>query len=190
MTRRAELAIGAGCGHLSKDVLVHVAHGVPVVHIQLIDAVYNARERAGILDQEHRVLHVARVSRFLRITHILYERENIVTDRVEHFLGFIVLEDMPAEGLVGNVFVGLRIVPRFSCFEDWVVNLSTKNAGSGLAVCLSVIQHFHKEQIGHLLKDGQGISDTSRPEGIPYLVDAIFDFAGYHMEYVLLNGFV
>ena len=46
------------------------------------------------------------------------------------------------------------------------------------------------DKIGHLLQDGQGISDTSRPEGIPYLVDAIIDFAGYHMESVLLNGFV
>ena len=75
------------------------------------------------------------------------------------------------------MFAALGIVPIFSCFEDWVVNLATEDSCRRFAVCLSVIQHFHKEQIGHLLKDGQGISDTSRPEGIPYLVDAIFDFA-------------
>ncbi|MBO5819067.1 MAG: hypothetical protein J6R21_05190, partial [Bacteroidales bacterium] len=46
---------------------------------------------------------------------------------------------------------------------------------------LSIIQHLHKEEVGHLLKDSDGIGDTSCPKGIPYRIDAIFNISSNHV---------
>ena len=50
VARSAELAIGTGGSHLAQNVLIYVAHRVPVVHVQGIDAVHHLDQRARVLD--------------------------------------------------------------------------------------------------------------------------------------------
>ena len=49
VARSAELAVVARCSHLAKDILVDIAHGVAVVHVQGIDALHYLGEGARTL---------------------------------------------------------------------------------------------------------------------------------------------
>ena len=129
VARGAELAIGAGGSHLAQDVLIDIAHRVPVVHIQRVDAVHNLHQRARVLDQEHGVLHEAAVGGLFGVPQVLDERENVVTNRIEQLGCLIILEDVPAEGVVRHIAVGFRIVPGLAGAEGGIVNLPTEKAG-------------------------------------------------------------
>ena len=66
VARRAELAVLAGGGDLAEHVLVDVALGVAVLHVELVEHVDDLGEQRRRRDGEAGVLHVVRVGRCRR----------------------------------------------------------------------------------------------------------------------------
>ena len=154
VARRAELAIVAGSGHLAQDVLVDIPHCITVCHIKVLDTFHNFYEGTGILNHEDCRLHKAAVGGLFPFTESLDEDENVVTDDREHPGRLLVTEVLPAKDALRDVLVRLGIVPETFLLEDEVVGFDAQGLGVGLFLILSVVQHFHEEKIGHLLKDG------------------------------------
>ena len=50
VARGAELTVVASSGHLAEDVLVDIAHGVAVVHVEFVDTFHNLDKCAGVGD--------------------------------------------------------------------------------------------------------------------------------------------
>ena len=71
--------------------------------------------------------------------------------------------------------------------EHRVIYGSTKKRSVGLLLHLRIVQHLHKEQVGHLFQYGQGVGNASRPEGIPYLVYTVLDLTGNHLVYLVFS---
>ena len=106
-----ELAIVAGCGHLAKDELIDITHGVAVGHVQVLDTFHNFNEGAGILNHEYSRLHIAAVGGLLAFPKILNENEYIVTHGRKHLGGFFVAEVLPAKVCIRNISICLRVMP-------------------------------------------------------------------------------
>ena len=90
-------------------------------------------------------------------------------------------EVLPAKYAIRDVLVRLGIVPKTILLEDEVIGVDAQGLGVGLLLILRVVQHLHEEEVGHLLQDGHRVSDAASPEGVPDLIDSIFDFACNHI---------
>jgi len=143
---------------------------------QSVDSFHDLDQRARRLDEEGRIGHELAVGRLLSAAEVLDEGENVTAHGPVHLLGLHILEDATTEVAVGHIPVGVRVMPH-ALLEGRVLHGGTEHAGIGLLGPLRVVEHLHEEQIGHLLQDCNGVGDASRPEGIPYLVDASLDFA-------------
>ena len=86
---------------------------------------------------------------------------------------------MPAHLLVWHLLIGGRVLP-VSGKKDRVINTVTGKIGYLLLLTLPVIEHLHKEQIGHLFKNGRWLSKTIIPECLPNGIDLLFLFACNH----------
>ena len=183
VTWSTELTIIAGSSHLAKYILIDVAHCIAIGHVQVLDTFHHFNKGTRILNHEDSGLHIATVGRLLTFPKALNEDENIVTDNGEHLGRFLVSEVLPTKVTIWNVTVSFRVVPEGVFLKDQVVGVDTKDAGIGFFLILRIIQHLHKEEVGHLLQYGHRVGDAASPKGIPNLVDSIFDFACYHMVY-------
>ena len=182
VTRSAELTVVARSRHLPEDVLIDIAHRVPVVHVQGVNAFHDLDQRARRLDEEGCIGHELAVGRLLSAAQVLDEGEHVTAHGPEHLLGLHVLEDAPPEVAIRDIAVCIGVMPH-AHLEGRVLHGGAEHAGVGLLGPLRVVEHLHKEQIGHLLQDGNGIGDTSRPEGVPYLVDTCLYLTRNHRMY-------
>ena len=79
VARRAELAVLAGRGDLRQHVLVDVALGVAVAHVELVELVDDLGEQRRARDLEAGVAHVARIGRAVAVERA-DEREDVLVD--------------------------------------------------------------------------------------------------------------
>ena len=181
VARSAKLPVVATCRHLSKHILIDIAHGVAIVHIEVVDAFDDFGQCARALDEKSCVSHKTTICTLLPLSEILDENKHVAAYGVIHLIGFHIAKHIPTEVVVRHIFVGFGIVPHTG-FESRVFDHRTPRVGVGFFGALSIIEHLHEEEIGHLLKDGDRVGDTSCPKGIPYRVDTIFDFACNHTK--------
>ena len=185
VARCAELSVIARSSHLAQDVLVDIAHGVAVVHVQGIDALHYLGEGARTLYEEGGVCHEAAIGAFATLAQSLDEDEHVLADGAVHGLSLHVAEHAPAQGVVGHVAVRFGVVP-CALPEGWVLHLHAPGIGIGLLGALGIVQHLHEEEVGHLLQYGDGICYASRPEGIPDGVYAVLYLACYHVYGIIM----
>ncbi len=181
---RAELSVVACRGHLAEDVLVHVAHRVAVVHVELVHAFHYLDQCAWIGNKEGGTLHKAAVCTFLTLVEALYEYESILADGLIHLLGLEVHKVVPTQIVVWHIAVAVGVVPRTG-FEYGVVDGAAQQVGSGLSLHLRVVQHLHKEEVCHLFEDGDRVGDASCPKGVPDTVYSVLYIACNHCSYLI-----
>ena len=150
MARGAELPVVARCGHLAENILIGVAHSVAVVHIEVVNAFNNLGKGTGALYEESGILHETTISRLFALVQCLNENESIPAHNTEHRFGFLILEDAPTQIVIGYVPICIGIVPH-TLLEDRVFHSHAKGIGIRLLCALGIVEHLHKEQIGHLL---------------------------------------
>ena len=117
---------------------------------------------------------------------MLDEFEHILAHHPEHFIGTQVLEHVPAQAFVRNarlllIAYGIRIHPYLSFREGRVLNYAIPVAGVFLFLQLLVVEHLHKEDVGHLLQYGDWVGNACHKEGVPYLIYLVFDFSCNHI---------
>ena len=96
--RRSELPVPAGRGDLAQHVLVQVALGIAVVHGMSLIRSTTADKQARFGDHKDRVGHRPGKRTGLRLSwRFLMNGKTFVPKRLEHLLGFEVLEPGPAE---------------------------------------------------------------------------------------------
>ena len=179
MSRRAELSVVARCCHLAKYILVHVAHRITIIHIERINTIDNLHQGSRILHEESCICHEATIGTLLTIVKVLDEGEGIATDDAIHLLSILILEYAPSQSLVGYILVCLRIVPH-TLLEGGFFHLYTHKTCIRLLRLLRIIEHFHKEQISHLLQDGDRVCYATCPKGVPYRIYAVLYLACNH----------
>ena len=179
MSWSTELTIIARCCHLAQDILVDITHSVTVVHIESVDTLHNLGQSSGRLNKEGGICHKATVRRLLTLTKRLDKDKHILADGAIHRLCLQIAEHAPTKLLVRNILVGFGIVP-YAILEGRVFNGSAPSVSICLFSTLCIIQHLHKEEIGHLLQDGDGVGNTSSPKGIPNAIYTIFNLACNH----------
>jgi hypothetical protein len=171
--RRAELAVLPGAGDLAEHVLVQVALGIGVRHVDAVELVHHVRQHARCGHHEDRVLHVVgvrRVALLLRpavAPERLDERKDFVPHRGEHLLRRGLLEPRPAQ----VVFVEI---------EDRILDRHAHTRRLVLAQRLQLVQPLDEQQVSQLLDDRQRIRDAARPHRVPDAVDLGFEFTGDH----------
>ena len=180
VSRCAELTVVSRCCHLPENILVGVAHRIAVVHIEVVDTLHYLRQRARTLNEEGGILHETTVGGILALVEVLDEYEHILAHDAEHRFGFLVLEHTPAQVVVGNIAVCVGIVPH-SFFERRVFHRHPEGICIRLLRALSIVEHFHEEQIRHLFQNRNGIRDASRPEGIPNTINSVFNLSCNHV---------
>ena len=153
-----------------------------------VDTVHHLGKSASVGDEEDCRLHVAAIGRLLASADVLDKLEHALTNHLEHIVGTEVLEHMPAQIFVGYtcsllVAHSLRIYPQLSVEEGGVLYLTVPVACVLLLLQLLVVEHLHKKDVRHLLQNGNGVSDASHKERVPYLVDFVFYLACYHLLY-------
>ena len=153
VTRCTELTIVARGSHFAKHILIHVAHSVTVVHVEVVDALNYLGQRARTLDKEGGILHKTAVGTLLALVERLDIDKHVLAHETEHCLGVLVLEHSPAQVVVGHITVGLGIVPR-AILESGFAHSNTKGISISLTSALGIVEHFHEEQIGHLFENG------------------------------------
>ena len=174
-----ELSIVATCCHLTQDILIDITHSVPIVHIKGIDTLHNLSQGAWRLDKEGGICHKATICRLLALTKCLDEHKDIFGDGAVHCLCLQVAEYAPTKLLIRNIFVCLRVVPH-TLLESRVFDGSAPSISICLFSALSIIKHLHKEEICHLLQDGDGVGNTSCPKGIPNSIYTVFNLTCNH----------
>ena len=169
----AELAVLPRRGNFAQHVLVEVALGVPVVHVDGVELVHHACQHPGGGYEEHGVLHVAAVGAgsfavaAVSSAEVLDEGEDFVPDDPVHLLGGHVPEAGPTEVLpVGG--------------KDGIVQDFSRAGRPAFLQGLEFVEPLDEEQVGELLDDRERVGDAPGPHGVPYAVDAGFDFSGDH----------
>ena len=173
VTRRAELTVLSGGGNLSEHVLVEVALGVAVGHVDAVELVDDVGQHTGRGHHEEGIPHMVAVCRapIAVSLPLLPERldkgEHPVSHRLEQLLGGGVLETRPAElVLLGG--------------EDRILD-GLAGAGSlGFFERVQLVESLDEEQVGELLDDRERIRDAARPHRVPDAVDLGFECACYH----------
>ena len=167
MARSAELTIVATRSHLAQDILIDIAHSVTVVHIQSIDALDNLNQCAWVLNHKGSVSHKATICRLLTSIQVLDKGKGVTADDAIHLLGLLILKHTPSQGLVWHILVNIGIMPH-TISECRVFDRHTHNIGISLLGLLSIVQHLHKEEIGHLLQHCHRVGNTACKKCIPY----------------------
>ena len=171
VSRTAELAVLTGGGDLSKHVLVEVAFGVAVGHVDVVELVDDVGEHARGGHHEGGILHVVAVGTAAfaagRLADGLDEGEGVVPDGGKHLLRRGFLEAGPAEVILCGG-------------EDGLLDGGLESGRFVLLEGVEFVQPLDEEQVGELLDDGEGVGDAAGPEGVPDAVDFGFDFASDH----------
>ena len=191
VARRAKLSVGARCSHLAEYILVDIAHGVAVVHVECVHTVNHFGKRTGVGYEEYSRLHVAAVGTLLTGTDMLDKLKHTLAHNLEHVVGTEVLEHVPTQILVrhaGTLLVahGIGINPQLAVKECGVLHFAVPVACVLFFLQLLVVEQFHKEDVGHLLQYCDGIGDASHKECVPYLVYLVFYFASYHRVFSIV----
>ena len=97
MSRSSELSVLTFFCHLAKDVLIDIAHGISVVHVECIHLFYQRLQYTRFVNKENCIPHKASISSFFSVANFLYKRENIVTYHVEHVFCAHFLENLPTK---------------------------------------------------------------------------------------------
>jgi hypothetical protein len=180
VARRAELAVLPGAGDLAEHVLVQVALGVGVGHVDAVELVDHVGQHARRRHHEDGVLHVVRVGRVALLlgaavaAQRLDEGEHLVLDRGKHLLRGRVLEPRPAQ----VVLLGL---------EDRLLDRLAGADGLALAQRVQLVQPLDEQQIRQLLDDRQRVRDAAGPHRVPDTVHLGPEFARNHARTVLLQ---
>ena len=167
MARGTELSIITTRSHLAQDILIYIAHSVTVVHIQSINALDNLNKCAWVLNHKGSVSHKSTICRLLASVKILDKGKGITTNDAIHLLSLLILEHTPSQGLVWHILIHIGVVPH-TLTECRVFDSHTHNIGISLLGLLSIVQHLHKEEIGHLLQHCHRVGNTARKKCIPY----------------------
>jgi hypothetical protein len=171
VARSAELAILPGGSDLREHVLVHVALGISVIHVDAVDQQDGLREQSARGDGETGVAHVPRIVGAVAAKRT-QEWEEVLVDQLKLRARLLPLEKAPAkvsEGCAATV-VALG--------EDAPVERPVELAGFLFGGGLLLVQPLEEEQKGNLLNYLDGVGDASRPETVPKLVDLIANLSG------------
>jgi hypothetical protein len=175
VARRAELAVLAGRGDLRQHVLVHVALGVAVAHVELVELLDDLIQERGPRDLKAGVAHMARIGRALAVERP-DEREHMFVEDAEHLARLEMLEFRPAQ-----VFVGFAAFVRVAGFRDPIVTFGKdapldrlpQSGGSALLQLLHLVEALDEDQVGDLLDHLQRVGEPARPEVVPDAIDLI-----------------
>ena len=171
VARRAELPVLPGGGDLAEHVLVEVALGVAVGHVDVVELVDHVGEHPGRGHHEEGVLHVMGVGRSLarvsRLAQRLDEGEHVVAHRLEHPLGREVLETRPAQSALAGG-------------EHRLLDRVAGAGGLALLARVQLVQTLDEEQVGELLDDRERVRNAARPHGVPDSVDLGLQLTGDH----------
>ena len=140
----------------------------------------------GSLNDEHSVLHIARIGRATAMTQRLDEREHEVAHAVEQVLRTQLAEHAPAQLTVGDAdgaLVGGVGMRPLAVGEGGVADLAAaEGMGGGLFLDLRVVEHLHEKEVGHLTQHIHRISDAGRlPKRAPNRVYFVFNLACNHI---------
>ena len=175
VARGAELAVLAGAGDLAEHVLVEIALGVGVGHVDGVELIHHVGQHPRGRDHEQGVLHVPGVGGIVRIAvaavpvaaEPLDEGEHLVAHRGEHRLRRGLLEAGPAQVVLAGgehrLLDGLADAGSLALFQG-----------------VQLVQPLDEQQVGELLDDRKGVGDAAGPHGVPDAVDFGFDFTGDH----------
>ena len=151
VARRAELSVSARSSHLTKDILIDIAHRITVVHVEGIDPIDHLRQCASIRDKEGSRLHIPTVGTLLACSDGLDKLKDILTNHLKHVFRARMAEHRPAHTLVGNLLFGDRVQPVLPDKEGRILYFGIKVACHIFLLQLLVVKHLHKEDICHLL---------------------------------------
>ena len=171
--RRAELPVLPGGGDLAEHVLVQIALGVAVGHVDGVELIDHVGEHTRRGHHEQGILHMMRVGAgaFGVVVAIgaegFDEGEDLRLHRLKHLLRRSLLEPRPAEGILPFL-------------EDRVFDRLAGAGGLGFLQRLDFVEPFDEEQVGELFDDRQRVGDAARPHGVPDAIDFGFEFAGDH----------
>ena len=106
---------------------------------------------------------------------------DFITDRTGKVLKYV-----PTQIFVWNacfLFITdcFRIYPELSGRERWILHFCSPITSVLFLLKLLIIKHLHEEDIRHLFKNCNGISDTSHKECVPNLVNLVFYLTCYHI---------
>ena len=171
VARRAKLPVLPGGGDLAEHVLVEVALGVAVGHVDVVELVDDVGQHAGRGHHEEGVLHVMGVRRSLvgapRLTDGLDEGEHAVAHRLEHPLRRKLLEARPPQRVLAGV-------------EQRLLDRAAGAGGPVLFAGVQLVEALDEEQVGELLDDRERVRDAAGPHGVPDSVDLGLQLAGDH----------
>ena len=93
VARRAELTVLPLLRHSCQHILIDIAHGVGIFHIQQVDIVDDTLQHVSLRNTEHGILHVAAIGRTTLLADALDKHKHVVAHMVQHVLGRETLED-------------------------------------------------------------------------------------------------
>ena len=181
VARRAELAVLAGGGDLRQHVLVDVALGVAVAHVELVELVDDLGEQRRARDLEAGIAHVARIGRAVAVERA-EEREDVLVDDAEHLARLEMLEARPAQVLVGLAALVLALR------EDAPLHRLAERGGLALLQLLHLVEALDEDQVGDLLDHLERIGEPARPEVVPDAVDLVAQFTRQHSRLASVCG--
>ena len=169
--RGTELPVLPGGGNLAEHVLVEIALGVAVGHVDVVELVDYAGQHPRRGHHEDGVLHMLRVGRVLLVALAegLDEGKDLVLDGLEHGLRGHLLEARPAQG---DLLLG----------EDRVFDGFAGARGLGFLQRVQLVEPLDEQQVGELLDDRERVRDAPGPHRVPDLIYFRFEFAGNHMR--------
>jgi hypothetical protein len=159
MPWRTELSVLPCRCYLRQQVLVKVAFGVAVGHVDTTEHGHNLFEQVGRGYHKRGIPHYA-VKEGAFVTHLFDEREHLAADHIVHLFGLHLLETAPSKVLLSRQ--EYRVFNRFTCGIGFV-----------LFQRLYLIEPPDEKQVSDLLNDGKGIGHPSRPERFPYLINLV-----------------
>ena len=168
---RKPAVVPPGGGDLAEHVLVEVALGVTVGHVDVVELVDDVGQHASRGHHEERVLHVMGVCRSLvRVACLpdrLDEREHPIPHGLEHLLRRKLLETRPAQSvLVGG--------------EHRLLDGVAGAGGLALLARVQLVQTLDEQQVGELLDDRERVRDAAGRHGLPDAVDLGLQLTGDH----------
>ena len=141
---RAELAVLAGRGDLRQHVLVDVALGVAVAHVELVELVDHLGQQRWARNLETGVAHVARIGSAFPVERA-DEWEDMLVDDAKHLRAGEMLEARPAQ-----VRIRLATLVR-ALGEDASLDRGAECGGLALLQLLHLVETLDEDQIGDLL---------------------------------------
>ena len=179
VARRAELAVLASGGNAREHVLVDVALGVAVVHLDGVETLDRPPEQRRGRDREAGVFHILHVriarSEVASLGRFPQKGEDRLADNRVHLLVAQVLESRPAIVHVGAAgIVG-------ALGEDAALHRATGAVRLAFFERVEIVKALDEEQIRELLHHFKRVGDPSRPEVVPDLVDLVACFSGKHV---------